>query len=175
MSRPSAEHVAVRGRGMRVAVVALAGVWALAACGCWSTHPNGVKQDAHGRTVLATDAGPLPDALLRPSAATTAATVGATARPPEATSTSNASPVVIPVSSVDSLGSLGTAADPLTGRAALNQISARSGRAKLSSLHIENGKSTLNFKYDDGSTGTVTTGDGGPADFRFAPGNPTVP
>ncbi|WP_439630450.1 hypothetical protein [Gemmata sp.] len=159
---------------MRVAVVALVGV-SLASCGCWATHPNGVKQDAHGRTVLEAQPSPLPDKLLRPSDRTTAATVEAAPRPPEATSTSNASPVALPVSSVDSLGSLGTAADPLTGRAALNQISARSGRAKLSSLHVENGKSTLNFKYDDGSTGTVTTGDGGPADFRFAPGAPSVP
>jgi hypothetical protein len=62
---------------MRVAVVALVGV-SLASCGCWATHPNGVKQDPHGRTVLDANAGQLPDTLLRPSTATTAATAAAT-------------------------------------------------------------------------------------------------
>jgi hypothetical protein len=65
---------------MRVAVVALV-VVSLASCGCWATHPNGVKQDTHGRTVIAADAGPLPDALLRPSVATTAATAAAATVP----------------------------------------------------------------------------------------------
>ena len=76
---------------------------------------------------------------------------------------------------LNTLVNLSSGDSNFTGRSALNQISARASQGKVSSVHVEDGKSVMKLKYNDGSVGTVTTGDG-TSDYQFSPSaTPTLP
>jgi len=168
---------------MRVALVALVGL-SLASCGRSAEKrlgrnslASGLQTDMHGRAYLQ-PTRTHPDILMQAgnpvAAGTTAAGVPSVIPAGDMNSTSNLGSVATPPA-LNTLFNLSSGDSNFTGRAALNQISARANQGKVSSVRIENGKSVTELKYNDGSEGIVTTGDG-TTEYQFSPSaTPTLP
>ncbi|MCE9565206.1 MAG: hypothetical protein K8U57_24505 [Planctomycetes bacterium] len=157
---------------MRVAVVVLIAL-TLASCGRFSDRrsvadvtPDSIRTDRlHGRAYLK-PTRTHPDVLMQ---ATNPTPVAKSSEGTESTSNLNPRPAVESTSASPTALYPYPYASENTGQSAIKQMTARSGQGRVTSLHFENGKSTLKFQYNDGSTGSLTSG-GGPSEFLFVPG-----